>query len=124
MHIILTSSNSMQELCSYIQKAGQFGRFDPNIVTFVKTTLTLLHSKFSSQRNSTSLHDSLADYHMHRVLIFPNGNCFFLAIAYALGHEIPKQPDSEEILQLLDSLGLESCTRGEDVSLPRNHREN
>ena len=115
MHSILTSSKSMQELCSYIQEAGQFGRFDPNIVTFVKSTLTLLHSKFSSQRNSTSLDDILANYSMHRVLISPNGNCFFLAIAYALRHEIPKQPDSEEILQHLASLGLESCSSGEDV---------
>lgn len=98
MHSIFTSSKSMQELCSYIQEAGKFGRFDPNIVTFVKSTLTLLHSKFSSQRNSTSLDDILANYSMHRVLISPNGNCFFLAIAYALGHEIPKQPDFEEIL--------------------------
>ena len=108
MHSMLTSSKSMQELCSYIQEAGQFGRFDPNIVAFVKSTLTLFHSKFSSQRNSTSLDDILAKYSMHRVLISPNGNCFFLPIAYALGHEIPKQPDSEEILQHLDSLGLES----------------
>lgn len=115
MHSILTSSKSMQELCSYIQEAGQFGRFDPNIVTFVKSTLTLLHSKFSSQRNSTSLDDILANYSMHRVLISPNGNCFFLTIAYALRHEIPKQPDSEEILQHLASLGLESCSSGEDV---------
>ena len=35
LHSILTSSKSMQELCSYIKEAGQFGRFDPNIVTFV-----------------------------------------------------------------------------------------
>ena len=97
-------------------EAGQFIRFDPNIVTFVKSTLTLLHSKFSSQRNSTSLDDILANYSMRRVLISPNGNCFFLAIAYdALGHVIPKRPDSEEILQHLDSLGLESCSSGEDV---------
>ena len=40
---------------------------------------------------------------MHRVL------------AYALGHEIPKQPDSEEILQHFDSLGLAGCSSGEDV---------
>ena len=115
MYSILTSSKSMQELCSYIHEAGQFGRFDPKIVTFVKSTLTLLHSKFSSQRNSTSLDDILANYSMHRVLISPNGNCFVLAIAYGLGHVIPKQPDSEEILQHLDSLGLESCSNGEDV---------
>ena len=115
MHSILTSSKSMQELYSYIQEAGKFGRFDPNIVTFVKSTLTLLHSKFSSKRNSTSLDDILANYSMHRVLISPNGNCFFLAIAYALGHGIPKQPDSEEILQHFDSLGLASCSSGEDV---------
>ena len=52
---------------------------------------------------------------MHRVLISPNGNCFFLAIAYALGHEIPEQPDPREILQHLDLLGLTSCSSGEDV---------
>ena len=74
----------------------------------------MLHSKFSSQRYSSSLDDILANYGLNRVLISPNGNCFFLAIAYVLGHEIPKQPDSEEILQHFDSLGLASCSSGED----------
>lgn len=41
MHSILTSSQSMQELCSYIQEAAEFARFDPNIVTFVKSTFQL-----------------------------------------------------------------------------------
>ena len=49
------------------------------------------------------------------VLISPHGNCFLLSIAYAFGHVIPKQPDSEEILRHLHSLGLESCSRGEDI---------
>ena len=64
----------MQELCSYIKEVGQFGQFDPNIVTFVKSTLTLLYSKFLSQSNSTSLDDILANYSMHRVLISSHGN--------------------------------------------------
>ena len=98
-----------------IQQAGQFGRFHPNIVTFVKSTLTLLHSQLPSQRDSTTLDDILESYSMHRVSIPSNGNCFFLAIAYALEHVLPNQPDSKDILQHLESMGLAGCSMGEGI---------
>ena len=115
IHSILASSKSMEELCSYIQKAGPFGRFHPNIVTFVKSTLTLLHSQLPCQRDSTTLDDILVNYSMHRVSIPSNGNCFFLAIAYALEHVLPNQPDSKDILRHLESLRLAGCSTGEDI---------
>ena len=52
---------------------------------------------------------------MHRVSIPSNGNCFFLAIAYALEHVLPNQPDSKDILQQLESLGLAGCSMGKGI---------
>ena len=52
---------------------------------------------------------------MHRVSIPSNGNCFFLAIAYALEHVLPNQPDSKDILQHLESMGLACCSMGEGI---------
>lgn len=112
IHRIINSSKSMEELGSYIQQAGQFDRFNPNIVTFVKSSLTLLHSQLPNERNSSTLDDILANYSMRRVSIPPNGNCFFLSIAYALEHVIPNQSDSKDVLQHLDSLGLVNFSMG------------
>lgn len=104
---LIDYSRSMEELCSYVESAGKFEKFQPKHVLFAKSGLTLLNSDLPSKRQSSSLDGVLANYNMARVNIPGNGNCFFQSVAHAIENTIiPNQTISREVINHLDSLGL------------------
>jgi len=78
----------MAELCEQIQLLGLYARFNPNCLFFTKGSLTLFHSGLVSNKESSALDNVQSNFNMVCVNVPPNGNCFFLAIAYAIGNRI------------------------------------
>jgi len=104
---VLSSSKSMEELCTYIQSVGQFEKFRPHMVLFAQSSLAILNSDLPNQRESTVLDNVLANYNMARIGSAPNGNCFFLSVAHALKNSIiSNKSTSNDVIKHLDALGL------------------
>ena len=104
---VLSSSKTMEELCTYIQSVGQFEKFRPNVVLFARSSLAILNSDLPNQRESSVLDNVLANYNMVRIGSAPNGNCFFLSVAHALKNSIiSNKSTSSDVIKHLDALGL------------------
>ena len=100
---VLQSSKSVEELCSYIQSVGQYEKFNPNIVMFAQGSLAILNSDLSNKRESSTLDSLFANCNMARVDSTPNGNCFFLLVAYTLEHNIIcNKSTSSDVIKHLD----------------------
>ena len=99
---LINSSKTMAKLSDHIQSLGDCERFNTKILYFCKSSLTLFHS---------GLDDVLTNYNMMCVSVPPNGNCFFLSIAYAIkNHIIGNQLVSSDLARHIDLLGLLSCS--------------
>lgn len=103
----MKSAKCMAELCEQIQSLGQYARFNPNFLFFTKSSLTLFHSGLVSNKESSALDNVLSNFNMVRVNVPPNGNCFFLAITYAIVNSIiPNKAISNDLVSHLESLRL------------------
>ena len=74
---------------------------------FVESSLTLLNNDLQSKKQPVALDNVLTNYNMVRVNIPPNGDCFFLSVAYALLNDIiPNQNIPSDAHKHLDTIGL------------------
>ena len=109
-HKVIKSAKCMAELCDQIQSLGQYARFNPNFLFFSKSSLTLFHSGLVSNKDSFTLDNVLSNFNMVCLNVLPNGNCFFLSIAYAIVNSIiPNKAISNDLASHLESLGLMNC---------------
>ena len=116
-HKVMKSAKCMAELCEQIQSLGQYARFNPNFLFFSKSSLTLFHSGLVSNKESSTLDNVLSNFNMVRVNVPPNGNCFFLSIAYAIVNSIiPNKAISIDLASHLESLGLMNCKDTNEMS--------
>lgn len=114
---VIKSAKCMAELCDQIQSLGQYARFNPNFLFFTKSSLTLFHSGLVSNKESSTLDNVLSNFNMVRVNVLPNGNCFFLSIAYAIVNSIiPNKAISNDLASHLESLGLMNCKDTNEMS--------
>jgi hypothetical protein len=105
---IISSSKSMEQLCAHIRSVGHgFERFNPKMAMFAESSLTLLNNDLQSKKQPVALDNVLTNYNMVRVNISPNGDCFFLSVAYALLNDIiPNQNIPSDAHKHLDTIGL------------------
>ena len=116
-HEVMKSAKCMAELCEQIQSLGQYARFNPNFLFFTKSSLTLFHSGLVGNKESFALDNVLSNFNMVRVNVPPNGNSFFLAIAYAIVNSIiPNKAISNDLVSHLESLGLMNCKDTNEMS--------
>ena len=74
---------------------------------FAESSLTLLNNDLQSKKQPVALDDVLTNYNLVRVNIPPNGDCFFLSVAYALLNDIiPNQNIPSDAHKHLDTIGL------------------
>ena len=86
---MINSSKSMAHLCQHINESlGQCEKLNPNFMFFSKSSLTLFHSGLTSSKESSTLDNILANHNLVRVIVPPNGNCFFLSGAHAIANSI------------------------------------
>ena len=105
---IISSSKSTEQLCAHIRSVGHgFERFNPKMAMFAESSLTLLNNDLQSKKQPVALDNVLTNYNMVRVNIPPNGDCFFLSVAYALLNDIiPNQNIPSDAHKHLDTIGL------------------
>ena len=113
---VINSSKNMAQICWHIQSLGQCERFNPNILYFCKSSLALLHSGLVGNKESSALDDVLSNYNIVRVSVPPNGNCFFMSVAYAIKNNIiGNEIASSCLASHLESLGLMSCNDTNEI---------
>ena len=108
---VINAAKSMAQLCGHIQALGQCPRFNPSILYFSKSSLTLFHSGLVSNKESSTLDNVLSNYGMVRLNVPSDGNCFFTSVAYAMMNSIiPNVLVSSDLASHLESLGLRNCS--------------
>lgn len=104
---VLNNSKSMEEFSKQIKSISKFEKFKPHMVMFGESSLKLLNSDMSKNKETSVIDGILANYNMSRLNTPRNGNCFFQSVAHALSkYIIPHKSVSSDMLSHLQKLGL------------------